>query len=96
MALLIVGSNAVIALLLPYAAENCPANVRGRATGLVAGSSKAGGVVVRLLALAGFVPAFGIFALLLIVPIIVAAIMIVRYGVETRGRSLHAFAAATG
>lgn len=89
-ALLIVGSNAVISLLLPYAAENYPTNARGRATGLVAGSSKAGGVVVQLLALAGFVPAFGIFAVLLIIPIVAAAFMIARFGVETCGRSLRA------
>ena len=88
-ALLIVGSNAVIALLLPYAAENYPADVRGRATGLVAGSSKAGGVVVQLLALGGVVPTFGVFALLLIIPIGGAAAMIARFGVETRGRSLR-------
>jgi len=47
-ALLIIGSNAVIAVLLPYAAENYRAARRGRGTGLVAGSSKIGGVAALL------------------------------------------------
>ncbi len=37
---LIIGSTGVISILLPYAAENYPVRVRGRATGWVAGCSK--------------------------------------------------------
>jgi MFS transporter, putative metabolite:H+ symporter len=45
LSLLIVGSTAVISILLPYAAENYdPVGVRGRATGWVAGWSKIGGL----------------------------------------------------
>ncbi len=95
-ALLIIGSNAVIAVLLPYAAENYALSVRGRATGLVAASSKAGGVAVQLLALAGFVPTLGGAALLIIVPIGAAAAMVARLGVETRGRSLDDLEVAPG
>ena len=43
-ALLIVGSNGVLAILLPYCAESFPLRVRGRATGWVAACTKAGGV----------------------------------------------------
>lgn len=41
--LVVVGTNGLIAVLLPYAAENYALRVRGRATGLIAGSSKLGG-----------------------------------------------------
>jgi putative MFS transporter len=88
-ALLIIGSNAVIAVLLPYAAENYPLSVRGRATGLIAGSSKLGGVAVQLFALIGVVLTFGGTALALIVPMAGAAALVGVAGKETRGRSLR-------
>ncbi len=47
LSLLIVGSTAVISILLPYAAENYPVRVRGRATGWVAGWSKIGGLFAQ-------------------------------------------------
>src|SRR5204863_7420328 len=37
-AMLIVGTNGMIAVLLPYSAENYPLGIRGRATGLIAGA----------------------------------------------------------
>ena len=49
-ALLIVGTNGIIAILLPYAAESFPLRVRGRATGWVAACTKAGGMIAQLLA----------------------------------------------
>jgi putative MFS transporter len=88
-ALLIIGSNAVIAVLLPYTAENYPLAVRGRATGLVAGSSKVGGVAVQGFALMGAAPAFATAALALIVPIAAAGLLTAYAGRETRGRSLR-------
>ena len=94
--LLILGSNAVIALLLPYAAENYRVGVRGRGTGLVAGASKLGGVVVQASALMGFVPTFGGAAVALIVPMIAAAGLVAWFGPETRGRSLRELETVTG
>lgn len=88
-ALLIIGSNAVVAVLLPYAAENYALGVRGRATGLVAGSSKIGGVVVQIFALAGIIPTFGGAALALILPMLASAGLVGHAGLETRGRSLR-------
>ncbi len=88
-ALLIIGSNAAIAVLLPYTAENYPLGVRGRATGLVAGSSKVGGVAVQILALVGLVPSFGAAALVLIAPMTAAGLLVGYAGRETRGRSLR-------
>ena len=88
-ALLIIGSNAAIAVLLPYTAENYALGVRGRATGLVAGSSKLGGVAVQTLALVGLVPSFGAAALILIAPMTAAGLLVGYAGRETRGRSLR-------
>ncbi len=95
-AALIVGSNAVIAVLLPYAAENYRSSVRGRGTGLVAGASKVGGVAVQGAALFGVVPAFGAAAGVLILPLAGAAALVAVAGPETRGRSLRELEAATG
>jgi putative MFS transporter len=88
-ALLIVGTNGMIAVLLPYAAENYPLGVRGRATGLVAGASKFGGVAVQGFALAGLIPTLGGAALALLVPMGVSAGLVAWAGRETRGRSLR-------
>jgi putative MFS transporter len=88
-ATLIVGTNGMIAVLLPYAAENYPLGIRGRATGLVAGSSKFGGVAVQAFALAGFIPTLSGAALALVVPMAASAGLIAWAGRETRGRSLR-------
>jgi putative MFS transporter len=94
-AMLIVGSNGMIAVLLPYAAENYPLGVRGRATGLVAGASKFGGVAVQGFALAGLIPTLGGAALALLVPMGGAAALVAWAGRETRGRSLRELEAGT-
>jgi putative MFS transporter len=88
-ALLIVGSNGTVAVLLPYSAENYPLGIRGRATGLVAGSSKFGGVAVQGFALAGIIPTLAGAALALLAPMGLAAILVAWAGRETRGRSLR-------
>jgi putative MFS transporter len=88
-ALLIVGINGIIAMLLPYAAEIYPLQVRGRATGWVAACTKAGGLAAQLLSLLGLVPGLAWAAVLALVPVLVALVLIVRYGVETRGRDLR-------
>ena len=38
--LLIIGSNGIIAILLPYASESYPIKIRGRATGWVAAETR--------------------------------------------------------
>ena len=88
-AMLIVGTNGMIAVLLPYSAENYPLGIRGRATGLVAGSSKFGGVAVQGFALAGFIPTLASAAFALLVPAAASAALIAWAGRETRGRSLR-------
>jgi putative MFS transporter len=87
--LLIVGSSGSISMLLPYAAENYPIRVRGRATGWVAGWSKVGGVIAQVLSVLGLVPALGAAAALVAVPAGLSLLLVGWFGRETRGRDLR-------
>ena len=87
-ATVIVGTNVTIAALLPYSAENYSVRVRGRATGLVAGSSKLGGVAVQSFALLGLFPTLGQAALALAIPTALSAALLAWAGRETKGSSL--------
>ncbi|HEY8591427.1 MAG TPA: MFS transporter [Sphingomicrobium sp.] len=88
-ALLIVGTNALIAMLLPYAAESFPLRIRGRTTGTVAACSKAGGVFAQLLAILALVPPLAIVTIIIIVPTVAALALVAMFGKETRGRDLR-------
>jgi putative MFS transporter len=99
-ALLIVGTNALIAMVLPYAAESFPLRIRGRTTGVVAACTKAGGMFAQLLAILALVPAMGIVSVAIMVPTAAALVLVAWFGMETRGRDLreldpdgHTFAA---
>jgi MFS transporter, putative metabolite:H+ symporter len=86
--LLLVGTSGVIAALLPFSAESYAIHVRGRATGLVAGATKAGGIAAQLLTISALVPALVTIAWGLMIPTILGAILIGRFGLETRHRDL--------
>lgn len=99
-ALLIVGINALIAMLLPYTAESFPLRIRGRTTGTVAACSKAGGVLAQFLAILALIPPLALVAIIIIVPTVAALVLVGLFGKETRGRDLreldpdgHTFAA---
>lgn len=99
-ALLIVGINALIAMLLPYTAESFPVRIRGRTTGTVAACSKAGGVFAQFLAILALVPPLALISIIIMVPTAAALILVAWFGKETRGRDLrdldpdgHTFAA---
>ena len=88
-ALLIVGTNALVAMLLPYAAESFPLRIRGRTTGLVAACTKAGGMLAQLAAILALVPALDLVSLIIIVPTAAALVLVAWFGKETRGRDLR-------
>lgn len=88
-ALLIIGSTGVISILLPFAAENYPIRVRGRATGWVAGCSKVGGLVAQGLSVLALIPALGLAAAIVAVPAAASLILIAWFGRETRARDLR-------
>lgn len=93
--LLIVGTSAVISILMPYAAESFPVRQRGRATGWVAGCSKVGGVMAQGLAALALVPAFGLAAGAIAIPTVASLLLITAFGHETRGRDLRELEAET-
>jgi putative MFS transporter len=87
--LLVVGTSAVISILLPYTSESFPIRLRGRAAGWVAGCSKIGGVMAQGLALMAMVPAFALAAGGIAVPTIASLLLVAIFGHETRGRDLR-------
>jgi MFS transporter, putative metabolite:H+ symporter len=88
---LMVGVNGIIAVLLPYAAENYPVLVRGRGTGLVAGSSKLGGLAAQALSIASLVPGLGVASMALAASMAGAAGMVACCGKETHRGALDDF-----
>jgi putative MFS transporter len=87
--LLVIGSSAVISILLPYTSESFPVRLRGRATGWIAGCSKIGGVMAQGLALMMLVPAFALAAGAIAIPTVGSLLLVVFFGHETRGRDLR-------
>ncbi len=84
------GISSVISILSAYAAEIYPTRVRSRGSGLVAGFTKFGGVlVISLVVLAIAPPSIAATAIIGAIPLILAAVAIVFYGVETRKRQLE-------
>jgi putative MFS transporter len=96
LSLLIVGSSAMVSILLPYAAENYPIRVRGRATGWVAGWSKIGGLIAQALGALALVPALGIAAAIISIPAALSLALIWIFGRETRGRDLRELESTAG
>ncbi|RYY28224.1 MAG: MFS transporter [Sphingomonadales bacterium] len=88
-ALLIVGLNGIIAIVLPYTAESFPLRVRGRATGWIAACTKGGGVIAQGLSITKLVPPIGIVAGVVVVPVVLALVLVAWFGRETRGGDLR-------
>ena len=86
---IIIGSSGVIAVLLPYAAENYAVRVRARATGWVAGCTKLGGLLAQALGVLGLAPPIAVAAAATAVPGLMALLLLARYGQETRLRDLR-------
>jgi putative MFS transporter len=78
--LLVIGTNGVIATILPYIAENTPTAVRGRGTGWIAGASKAGGIAAQVAGLSGFAPSLSPTALFTAALLISAGLLLALYG----------------
>jgi len=95
-ALMIVGSNGIIAIVLPFAAESFPLRVRGRATGWVAACTKTGGLIAQTLSIAALVPSMGVVAGMVMVPTGLSLILVAWFGRETRGRDLRDLDADSG
>ncbi|TYT26162.1 MFS transporter [Luteimonas viscosa] len=88
-AALLVSVSGVIAMLIPYAAEIYPVRLRGTGSGVIAASSKAGGILGAGLGVVGFFDHFAWSALLIAAPMALSGWMLLRHGIETRGRRLE-------
>jgi putative MFS transporter len=93
-ALLLIGSSGVIAMLIPYAAEIYPVHLRATGSGVVAASSKAGGILGAAFGVFGLFNDVGQAALLIALPMAGAAMLLYRSGIDTRGRRLEEIGAA--
>ena len=87
--LLVVGASGVIAILLPYTAENYPIRFRGRATGWIAGCSKLGGLFAQGLSALALVPTLGVSAAVIAVLSGASLVLVAIFGRETKGRDLR-------
>lgn len=84
------GISSVISILSAYAAEIYPTAIRSRGSGLVAGISKFGGVlIIALVVVAVAPPSIAATSIIGAVPLVLAAVAIVLFGVETRKRRLE-------
>src|SRR5260221_3636191 len=84
------GINSVTAVLSVYSAEIYPTRIRSRGTGLAAGASKAGGgMIIALVALGVAAPSLAATTLVGAIPMALAALAILFFGVETRNRRLE-------
>jgi putative MFS transporter len=84
------GVSSVVAVLSAYSAEIFPTRLRSRGSGLAAGFSKAGGVlIIALVALAVAPPSIAGTALMGAVPMALAAVAVALFGAETRRRPLE-------
>ena len=90
-AALLVASSSMIGVLAPYSVELYPTALRGLGSGVVAGSSKSGGIVGPPLVgiLLTVSSSASIPALAIAIPVAFAAIGVGWRGTETRGRSLE-------
>lgn len=89
LAVLIIGSNALLAILLPYTAESYPLGIRGRATGWIAACTKAGGLAAQTLSIAALVPSMSVVSVAVGVPLLVGMALTWRFCRETRGIDLR-------
>jgi len=88
-AALLVSASGVIATLLPYAAEIYPVRLRATGSGVIAASSKFGGILGAGFGVLGLLGDLAISAILIAVPLVFSAVMLMRCGVDTRGKLLE-------
>jgi putative MFS transporter len=87
---LLVGANAILAMLTPYSSEVYPTAIRARGTGWAGVCARAGGFLGVGLVIVGVAPpSVQGAAVLGAIPTALAAVAIARYGVETRRRRLE-------
>lgn len=83
------GMGSLAALVVAYGSELYPTALRARGTGLAAGATKAGGVlVIAMVVVAAATPSIAVTALIGVVPVALALVALVVFGAETSRRGL--------
>ena len=85
---LLISVSGVIAMLVPYATEIYPVQVRGTGSGLVAGSSKAGGIAAAGLGVMGLFGSLTASSLTIAAVLAASAAVLAVKGIETRNRDI--------
>lgn len=86
---LLISISGVIAMLIPYATEIYPVQMRGTGSGVIAASSKFGGILGAALGMVGFFDHFVLSAALIAIPLAISGVLLLRSGIETRGYRLE-------
>lgn len=88
-ATLLISSSGVIAMLIPYAAEIYPVHLRGTGAGVVAASSKFGGILGAVCGVMGAFDDLALSAIMIAIPLVLFALLLLKSGIDTRGRRLE-------
>jgi MFS transporter, putative metabolite:H+ symporter len=84
------GTSVVAAITTVHASEIYPTRIRSRGTGLAAGATKAGGVlIIALVVAAATTPSIALTALIGVVPLVIGVATFGWAGYETRSRRLE-------
>lgn len=86
---LLVSSSGVIAMMIPYSAEIYPVHLRATGAGVIAAGSKFGGILGAVGGVCGLFNDMDRSSIIIAVPMIVSAIILIRSGIDTRGRNLE-------
>ncbi len=86
---LLISISGVIAMLIPYATEIYPVQMRGTGSGVIAASSKFGGILGAALGAFGFFEPFLLSVALIAIPLATSGVLLMLNGVETRGYRLE-------
>jgi len=89
-ALLLVSSSGVIAMLIPYASEIYPVHLRATGTGIIAASSKFGGILGALCAVLGLFGDLSMSAIGVAIPMLISGGVLLKNGTDTNGKGLEA------
>src|SRR5579859_657492 len=90
----ILATAVVTAVIGAYSSEVYPTLVRARGSGLAAGATKAGGVLIIAMVTASLAsPSMRATALIGVVPLVLALVAVVVFGTETRKRQLEEISA---
>jgi putative MFS transporter len=84
------GISSLTAVMIAYASEVYPTKVRSRGSGLAAGATKFGGVLIlAFVAAAIAAPSIRLTALYGVIPLVLAIIALAIFGVETKKKQLE-------